>query len=172
MALAALGEADYARLGRIAQLRARGLVEVDWRDLLQEAVQRSLDGTRRWPNAIPFLVFLREVIRSLASEYWRKRNVMRFDVGSQHENEMGNPLDFIASDAPDPERIALMRNLFERLQSLFAGDQAALAVLAGLYEEFSPTEIQARAGLSQTEYDSTRRRIRREVARADMGEFI
>ena len=37
IAFAALSAADFTRLARIAQLRARGLPELDWRDLVQDA---------------------------------------------------------------------------------------------------------------------------------------
>lgn len=165
LALAALGAADYARLGRIAQFRARGLAEIDWRDLIQEAAQRALEGQRRWPVDIPFLVFMAESIRSIASEVWRRRAMARVETGSN--DDIGS-LDHVADEAADPERIAVARDLLERLYALFVDDDAARAILQGLADGRAPIEIQAEAGLSPVAYDSTRRRMRRQIARANL----
>src|ERR1700744_5939432 len=73
IAFAALNAADYARLARIAQLRARGLPELDWRDLLHDATTRALEGARRWPADVPFMAFVAQTLRSVASEAWRRR---------------------------------------------------------------------------------------------------
>ena len=71
-ALRRLSDADLRRLERIARLRAIGLNALDWRDLLNEAFVRLLNGSRRWPHKVKLVVFLRETMRSIASEYWRR----------------------------------------------------------------------------------------------------
>ena len=165
IAFAALSTADHIRLGRIAQLRARGLPEVDWRDLLQEACARALDGTRRWPLDVPFLAFVSQSIRSVASEAWQRRRVLAASGGQDGSEATSHA---VADDAPDPERQLVARDLLQRLQALFTDDPAALAILTGLAEGLSPAEIQLRAALTATAYDSARRRMRRTLARADL----
>jgi RNA polymerase sigma-70 factor (ECF subfamily) len=165
MAFAALGAADYVRLGRAARLRGRGLPELDWRDLLQEAVERALSGSRRWPADVPFMAFLLETIRSIASEAWRRRNVSRLDLrDAANEDSL---LSF-ADDAPSPDRAVVARDLVRRLHELFGDDPSARIILDGLAEGLTPAEIQARAGFSPTTYDSARRRMRRLIARTDL----
>src|SRR4051794_33212894 len=85
LAIATLGNADLARLARVAKLRAQGLRDTDWEDLLHEAVRRVLDGSRRWPTGIAFPVFLREVIRSLASE--ARRRMLPIHEGRDDETD-------------------------------------------------------------------------------------
>ncbi|KGM34937.1 hypothetical protein, partial [Inquilinus limosus] len=51
------------------------------------------------------------------------------------------------------------------IDRLFADDPAALAVILGLSQGLSAEEIRERTGLSETEYDSTRKRMRRALLR-------
>lgn len=163
LAVAALTEADLARLGVSARLRARGLLQVEWRDLLHEAIQRALDGTRRWPLGLPLSLFLREVIRSLASEAWRVQSAERSRLP---EGPPETALANVAWRGSDPEQMAVARDLAQSLEKLFEDDTIALGILAGLSEGNSPAEIQARLDIGQTDYDSARRRIRRRIAAA------
>ena len=71
-ALRRLSEGELRRLEQLARLRVIGLHAVDWRDLLQEAIARLLDGSRRWPRDVSLVVFLRETMRSIASDHWRR----------------------------------------------------------------------------------------------------
>ena len=166
IALAALTPADHVRLGQIAQLRARGLPEVDWRDLLQEACGRALDGTRRWPLDVAFFAFLAQTIRSVASEAWRRRGLVVRPGG-----EAESSAEAVADDTPDPERQLVARDLLQRLEALFSADPAALAILTGVAEGLTPDDIQRRSSMSATAYDSARRRMRRTLARTDWETF-
>ncbi|NLR73471.1 hypothetical protein HGI47_21660 [Novosphingobium sp. ERN07] len=160
MAVAALTEADFARLGQIARLRARGLERLGWDDLLHEAVERTLDGRRRWPSSVPFVVFMREVIRSIASE---ARRVQVWEVSGSAADDA---IAAMPAPAADPELEAIGRDLLTSIEQLFVNDDTALGVIHGLIDELAPSEIQDRLGIDQTTYDSTRRRIRRKIAAA------
>ena len=160
LAVAVLGDADFARLGQIARLRARGLVGADWQDLLHDALQRAMDGTRQWPSHVPFTVFLRGIIRSLASEAWRRQ--VRESRHTFHVDD--DAIQQVPGDIPDPERRAIEQDLVRRVETLFADDTVAFELLKALTEELSPVETQERLGITSVEYDSTRRRIRRKIA--------
>lgn len=169
IAVAALGDADFARLGQIARLRARGLADLEWKDLLNDAIRRVLDGTRRWPRDVPFVMFMREVMRSLASEAWRRQ--VRANV-AEPESDESDPLAGLADDRPDPERTAIAHDLVEKLKGQLSGDDVALAIIAGIAEGQSPVELQRAAGLDPIQYESARRRIRRRVAAAPPEMFL
>ena len=154
-ALAALSETDLLRLKAIARLRARDLPpDVGWSDLLNEAVARALDGTRQCPPGVGIIAFLAGIMRSIASEHWRR---LRRETGifalSDGEGE--------ADPAPDPERTLAAVQALATLDALFAGDLAASQILAGLAGGLSAGEIREMYGLSETDYDSTRKRMRR-----------
>ncbi len=65
----------------------------------------------------------------------------------------------------EPEEQLLAEQELARIQQLFATDPSALQVIAGLAAGFTPEEIRERHALSPTDYDSTRRRIRRVLLR-------
>jgi len=163
--------ADLVRLKVIARLQARGLPpDIGWSDLLQEAFARVLDGSRRLPEGVPMVAFLAGVMRSIKEQYWRQaRRGARHMSQLLAEMEIHDPSDDEPLDpAPSPERRAIARQEMERIDELFADDLEARHVVAGLYEGWTPDEICATHSMSKTDYDSTRRRIRRALVRAGL----
>jgi RNA polymerase sigma-70 factor (ECF subfamily) len=168
LALKLVTEADLLRLKVIARLHARGLPpDVSWSDLLQEAFSRVLDGSRRRPDALPAVAFLAGVMRSIKTEHWRRarREAMqlpklRAEVGTAYDvgGEACDP-------TPDPERRLIAMQELARIDHLFAEDSRALQVIIGLADGLSPEEICASYDMAKTDYDSTRRRIRRVLLR-------
>lgn len=163
--------ADLVRLKVIARLHARGLPpEIGWSDLLQEAFARVLDGSRRVPKDVPTVAFIAGVMRSIKEQYWREaRRGARHRVKllaeiEIHEARVEEPVD----PAPNPERRAIAIQEMERIGELFADDAQARQIVAGLYEGWTPEEICTAHDMSKTDYDSTRRRIRRALVRAGL----
>ncbi|MGH7067339.1 MAG: hypothetical protein ACREFO_04520 [Acetobacteraceae bacterium] len=166
-ALAELSEAQLLRLGTIARLRARALPSgVSWSDLLHEALVRALDGSRQWPPGVPLLVFLARVMRSIGDEIrrHRRREVAVIAFGENAEDRIQD----VACPAPGQERVLAASETLAELYRLFAGDGTALRILAGLGNGLSAAEIRATHGLSEAEYDSTRRRMRRALLRVGL----
>ena len=167
-ALRRLSEGELRRLEQLARLRVIGLHAVDWRDLLHEAIARLLDGSRRWPRDVSLVVFLRETMRSIASDHWRRLEepvvMSEAELGVHQETGEGaldNAIDPVAS----PERRVSAAETLARIEEAFKGDENALKVMAGMAIGKSPKEIQEEAGMNKTRYASTQRRIRRGLAR-------
>jgi DNA-directed RNA polymerase specialized sigma24 family protein len=154
LVLGLVSEMDVLRLKTIARLYARGLpADLGWADLLQEAFARVLDGSRRRPPDLAMVVFLAGVMRSLKSEYWRRASIeSRFQELREIE-----PIDPIA----DPERTMSALQELDAIDRLFADDPVILQIIAGIGEGLSAEQIRAAIGISQTEYDSARKRMRR-----------
>jgi DNA-directed RNA polymerase specialized sigma24 family protein len=151
----------------IARLHARGLPpDVSWDDLLQEAITRTLVGSRRRPQGVTMVTFLAGIMRSLRAEHWRRayggpgsRKTLRID----HQNlsraaELRDP-------ASDLEPALLAREQIEAIEQLFFGDPVALGILSGLAEGRSAAQIRTALRMSKTVYDSARRRMRRALLR-------
>jgi RNA polymerase sigma-70 factor (ECF subfamily) len=162
-----VSDMDLLRLKAIARIHARGLPpEVSWSDLLQEALARVLNGSRQVPEDIPLEVFMSGVMRSIRAEYWRR---MRRDA--QHRRASEDPQDAASNEAepldpaPDPERALLAQQELEAIATLFADDPIALQIIVGLGDGLSAEEIRAACGLTKTEYDSARKRMRRALLR-------
>ena len=166
LALTALTSADHARLGRIAQLRAHGLPGLGWEDLLNDAIERLLSGARRWPKDVPILVFLREVIRSLVSEAWRRHNQAAILTlpGQRAEGE-GDLLASLPDPSPDPEQAMLARDLLSHVMAAFRDDPAVQGIIVGMAEGLNGEELRQTLRLSALEYETCRRRLRRGLAR-------
>jgi len=163
--------ADLLRLKVIARLQARGLPpEIGWSDLLQEAFTRVLDGSRRHPDGVPMVAFVAGIMRSLREQYWRAaRRGARQSRKLLAEIEItGTPEPELLDPEPSPERRAMALQEMAALNQLFADDEPARHIIAGLYEGWTPEEICAARGISKVDYDSTRRRIRRALVRAGL----
>jgi RNA polymerase sigma-70 factor (ECF subfamily) len=149
---------NLLRLKTTARLLARGLApEIYWWDLLQEAFARVLNGTRHRPPGVPMDVFMTGVMRSIRSEYWRRK--------SQLEAAMSRRVPEESYTAPDPERAVLAQEQLDEIGELFADDPVVTHILTGLGDGLSAEEIRAKYGLSNTEYDSARKRMRRALLR-------
>jgi len=73
VALGLVTKYDLLRLKTLARLYARGLSpDVDWEDLLQEALTRVLVGSRTAAADVPPVAFIAGVMRSLRSGYHRQ----------------------------------------------------------------------------------------------------
>lgn len=159
-ALGTLSDADLARLKSLARLWSRGLPGgLGWTDVLNEAIVRSLDGSRRWPLDVPLLAFLSGVMRSICDEHWRRAR-------RDHALLVAGPDASGSVIAPDdPERVLAAAQALGAINGLFAQDPAALKVIAGLAEGMSATDIRLHYDMSERDYDSTRKRMRRALLR-------
>jgi DNA-directed RNA polymerase specialized sigma24 family protein len=164
-AIHALTDADLVRLGALARLWARGLPAVlAWSDILHEAIARALDGTRRWPPGLPILSFLSGIMGSICIDQWRR----------EQREALLLVRDGLATDAHiaatddavrDPERMLAAAQRLAAIHRLFAADPAALKIIAGMAEGLDADEICRRHAMSDREYDTTRKRMRRALLR-------
>ncbi len=163
VALGALSNAELMRLNALARLWTRGLPEtLSWADVLQEAIARALDGSRKWPPGVPILSFLSGVMRSICDDHWRhEMREARVIVRS------ADAADEVGAANPDPERVVAAAQALSDIHDLFAGDYAALKIITGLADGLTATEICETYGLSEREYDTTRKRMRRALLRVD-----
>lgn len=154
-ALGALSAGDLVRLELIARGRASGLACADWSDLLQEAVARALEGSRRWPREVPIMAFLAQTIRSIASEFRSRALATTSDANT----------DTVPSEDPraDLEAADLVRRIRERFQ----GDEKVTALLNGILNGETARETQKRSGMGPTEFDAARKRFWRGLSRLD-----
>jgi len=166
LALRALSDEDLVRLKALARLWSRGLPGgLGWTDVLNEAIVRTLDGSRHWPPGVPLLAFLSGVMRSICDDHWRR---VRQESGWLAQQQDGPDTGACAEDAeaaPDPERVMAAAQALASVNQLFASDAAALKIIAGLAEGLTAREICRLYDMTEREYDSTRKRMRRALLR-------
>jgi DNA-directed RNA polymerase specialized sigma24 family protein len=167
-AIHSLSDADLVRLKALAQLWARGLpADVGWADVLHEAIVRALDGSRKWPPDVPILAFLSGVMRSICDDHWRRaRRELQVVVRYEDLADLCAAGDEMKS--PSPERVVGAAQSLAAIDRLFASDPLALKIIAGLAEGLTPTEICKLHGMSERQYDTTRKRMRRALLRCGL----
>jgi DNA-directed RNA polymerase specialized sigma24 family protein len=161
-AIRRLSDGDMVRLGALARLWSRGLPGgFGWTDVLNEAIARVLDGSRPWPPGVPLLAFLSGVMRSICDDHWRRvRREQAFLVSRDALPDRGESCDE-AEQLPDPERTVAAAQALAGIYQLFARDSAALKIIAGLADGLSASEICGLNDMSERDYDTTRKRMRR-----------
>jgi DNA-directed RNA polymerase specialized sigma24 family protein len=147
-AIRALTDHDKVKLMKIARLYA-GKTPYDDEDLLQEAMCRVLSGQRAWPCDLAPVQFLWGVVRSIASEWKKKRKPPKI----LPEN----------ADPAGEERRANAGLDVVKILALFDDDPIAQIIVRGMMEGARGQELQDLSGLDKTEYESKRTKIRRRL---------
>ena len=172
-AIAALGQADWLRLHKVARALCRNVCRsggFDADDLLQEAFQRALNGGRQCPRDVEVTRFLAGVMRSIASDWGkarRRRPEMRLDAPSGALLEV---VVQVRDGCLDAEELLASTEesagVIERIKDLFADDPTALKIIDGMLEGRAGAELRSAAELSEKEFASKRRLIRRRIDKA------
>jgi hypothetical protein len=86
----------------------------------------------------------------------------RYSISAASDEALG----LVVSDpTPGPERVLNARQELAAIKRLFADDPTARKIIDGLREGLSAEQIRRSMGLSKTDYDSARRRMRRALLR-------
>ena len=146
-AVRSLSDGDTTALLKIARTYARTRrTRYDYQDLFHEAITRILEGKRNWPTKIPFVPFVAGVMRAIAWE-WRSE--------SHHEH--------CGEATASGEGSVIARIDTGKFLALFHDDAIARRIVVGIMEGARGEELWESSGLSKTEYESKRRKIRRRI---------
>jgi DNA-directed RNA polymerase specialized sigma24 family protein len=178
-AIEALTPGEWAKLRRYADYRIRLLGpkkegrESD--DLLQTALTDLLADTRRWNKPkVGFAGFLIGAIKSISSNWarsFKREEAPAPEADLLRTNEKGetfSPLDNVQARHPDPEQARHQKQTLEQIETLFKEDERAQMVLMAWQEGCDPAGVRELWGLSQNEYNTIVRRIRRRLDDAGM----
>lgn len=170
-ALEALTNADWNRLGKIARTFGPSQ-RSDPDDLLQTALERTLNGKRRCPREVDFIRFLAEVMRSIASDEAKAlKRKPETHLVPRHSDDDDNPLEY---DYPDPStnaETALADDqqagcILAAVLAIFDDDVVAQTIVEGIAEGMDAKELHQLTGLNEREYASKRRLMRRRIDKA------
>jgi DNA-directed RNA polymerase specialized sigma24 family protein len=172
VALGLVTRFDLLRLKALARLYARGLPpDVDWEDLLQEALTRVLAGARVAAADVPPVAFIAGVMRSLRSEHRRRFSRMRREAAAEQQASCARDVD-VRDPSPLPERVLSARQELAQIRKLFADDPMVLGILDGLAAGLEPEQMRQQLGLTSTAYDTARRRMRRALLREGLASCL
>lgn len=170
---------------RIYRIGARAANGRDADDLIVEALERVLDGTRHWDKGrVAFAAYLLGVIWSIASEWagYQKRNKKLPEFAglesqltkTDDDGNQVSPFDGLATTDLNPEQALTQteanaegerhsESFMERIRAEFADDATASLVIDGILDDLDREEIRATLELSEKEFKATMRRIQRHV---------
>jgi hypothetical protein len=117
-----------------------------YEDLVQEALTRVLEGKRAWPRQLPIVVFLRGVMRSIASD-WAPES---FDAVDADEIGCANHAAAARLDA-------------QKMLALFDDDPVAQTIFVAMLEGAKGEELREISGLAAKDYESKRTKMRRRL---------
>ncbi len=149
----ALTHGQKTALVKVARFYA-SRTNYDYEDLLQEALSRALAGDRSWRRDLQAVTFFSGVIRSIAWE-WRRNDGLMVE-------------DYEASDEGSGARGVIARLDVQRVLALFDDDPIAKKLAAQMMVGTKAEELQAACGLSSTEYESKRKKIRRRIEKLQL----
>jgi len=164
-----LPPAAWLRLHRVARALCRHAgIEAD--DLLQEAFQRALDGSRQCPRHVDVVRFLAASMRSISSD-WSKARKRRNDLGFLASAAAVQKATLQVRDLqPGPHELLAgeqeATRMMNAILALFADDLVAQRMLDGIMQGLSGAELRGLCGLTETEFASKRRLVRRRIDKA------
>lgn len=181
-AIEALAPEDYLRILKAAKVALGGTEFKDPQELINEVVVRSMIGAsggkgRHWPKNVPFVAYMIQTISGLADDSRcglpQKRTVSLKTAGEDRElidrllDERGinqpDPLQLMVDEEAEKVQEQSAREEVEKIEALFADNDNAMMVIMGFKDGLSPEGIREVSGMNLTQYNTTRRLIRRRL---------
>jgi hypothetical protein len=163
-AIGRFSDGDWARLDGLARSFA---FCTGWEsdDLLQEAIVRTLQGTRNCPTSVDVIKHLADTMSSIAdTERSKGPNKHPHVPIVQRGLDLGEDP---SSPNLSPEDTLVYRGEHAELLKLFDDDPIAKEMVEGILAGFDTDELKKLTGLQGTAYDSKRTLIRRRLQKFD-----
>jgi hypothetical protein len=142
-----------AKLYRIAQALA-GRRALDPDDLLQEALQRALAGSRRCPQGIDIVPFLVETMRSIAAQWLRSARDGTTELVDETIEDISQH---------SAEDVIILEELETEIFRLFEGEPELLNVLEGMRAGMRGKDLAFWSGLDTDALGYARKIIRKRI---------
>jgi hypothetical protein len=153
---------DWLRV-RKAAMHFSKRCRVEWNDLQNEALVRSLDGRRNCRKDVAVTTFLGNVIRSIASEAdGPDGHVHLSEELEAQQASPGGVTDLTRPSDPAASSMDAQKMIAEVI-SAFDGDETSEMLFEGMIDGIEGQELRELLGLSQNEFDTKRRFVRRRL---------
>lgn len=176
----ALTNDELYRLLKLARIFLAGTEYADPQDLLNETLMRTLRAAngekgRHWPKSVPFMAFLVQTMKGLADDSLNSSYItqtqgmenfateaLTAEEGLGAKGHAHPDIVTLAIDAGEraDDRDRAKRNA-ARIDALFVGDEEVGWLVMGHKDGLKAAEIREISGMSQTQYETARRRFRR-----------
>lgn len=158
--LGKLSDEDLLRL-RVAARKYTYLVDYEPDDLVNEAISRAAEGVRNWPIGLSAVQFLRGIMRSVASDWYRAQKRMPTQELVSQEGE-----EIVLEQTKvhiTPERELMAKQNLDQLRSSFHEDPVGQEVFDAMMLGFRGKELQDLHDLTKQELATVLKRIDRRI---------
>lgn len=162
VAITSFTDLDWLRVRKAAMYFAKRC-RCDWSDLQNEALVRSFDGRRNCPRGVAVTTFLGNVIRSIASEADEADG--HVSLSDEIEAQQSTVTGLIDLNQPSDPTASTMdaQMMMAEVISTFDGDETSTMLFEGTIDGMEGQELREFLGLSQKDFDSKRRFVRRRL---------
>jgi hypothetical protein len=173
-AITALTDADHAKLMLIAHFfcKRRGISanEMEPGELLSEAILATCkEGGKRWNKAIPIVRHLDRAMENISGHFIRDRKtqhekskIVSFASGLRPEEDEKK---VFGKWNEDQTSLAAKEKAKALIQDVFGDDERSKEVFLMRAEEHPVSEILLKLKLTETEYETIARQIRRRISK-------
>jgi DNA-directed RNA polymerase specialized sigma24 family protein len=148
-----LPRSEQDRVERRARILVGGTT-MEPGDLVNTVVERLLTQRRHWHRQETMAACFDRTMKSVRQDYWRREQSPIIAVNDAAAG--------IRND-PDPENQTMVREELRRILDVLRDDQRTQEIALAMANGEKPAEIRERFGLTETEYDSALKRIRRKL---------
>jgi DNA-directed RNA polymerase specialized sigma24 family protein len=178
-AIESLSESDLFRLREFAENRLFFLQEkAQGRDLLGEAFERLLRGSRKWDKTkAGFLAFMFSTMRSIANSWFREKASPTEAplpaaslVLENQDGQVTDPVEDFSLPQADTGQLLVYRETLEMVDTLLVDAEEERMILEGFREGLVAPAIRELWGFSQPQYNAIILRMRRKLKRAGIAD--
>ena len=161
----AFTDLDWLRVRKAAEHWACAH-DADAEDVMQDALERAIDGSRQCPRDISIFTFLSGAMRSISGDE-RKARTRRTEINvvADDGSLVVDPID----DRPNAAEAAQSRQAAAEIKQavlgLFEDDLAAQTIVEGDMDGIEGEELRDLTGLDAKAFASKRRLVRRRIDR-------
>lgn len=160
--IAAFTPLDWLRVRRAAMHFSKRC-RVEWSELQNEALVRSLDGRRNCPRDVAVTTFLGNAIRSIASEADGTDGHVKLSEELEAQQSSPSGLTDLTKPADPAASTMDAQKIIADVISAFDGDVTSEMLFEGMIDGIEGQELRELLELPQKEFDSKRRLVRRRL---------
>lgn len=169
-----LSDVDWMKLRKLAQRHLWGTRFAEPDELINETIGRLIQGTRRWSPGMAFIPWLDSAMKSVADGLRKLRSTKTETLVGDMVEDCDDPGALLDIDAHEPSVLEMViteeasqaaAEALDKIGAYFEGDQDVQWILLGLEEGLKAEEVRELGGMTQVQYETARRRMRRGAER-------
>lgn len=175
-AIVGLSNIEWIRLRKMASGHLWGTRLGDPDALINETIELLIVGKRTWNVGMAFVPWVNSAMKSVANNLRTLKRqpevVLAADLVGYGDDLPEEALDILGEEAETPldalltqEARALAEKDLAKIEERFKDDQEVGWILMGLAEGMEASDILAMGEMTQTQYETARKRLRRERER-------